>query len=86
MNEILNWPHVSVDVKLPDIHLSRSNVHKFHRYIAVCSDNRTSADKKLISHIKKIKDDESESKVYSYDFILYYLNQLTDTIKKIPGV
>ncbi|KAF2879293.1 hypothetical protein ILUMI_26885 [Ignelater luminosus] len=87
MNEILNWPHVSVEVKLPDIYLSRSNVHKFHRYIAVWGDNRVSSDKKIVSHIKKInQDDENELKVYSYDFISNYLNQLTDTLKKLPGV
>lgn len=36
--QLLNWPYLEVEVKLPDIHISRKNVHETKMHIIINDD------------------------------------------------
>ncbi|KAB0794147.1 hypothetical protein PPYR_13767, partial [Photinus pyralis] len=83
--QFLNWPHVSVSLKLPDISLTRANRHKVHRYIALDGDTVVFPEIRFIDYITKIKPG-ADFKPYSYLFFFYYFLQLNIVLQKIPKV
>lgn len=83
--EFLNYSFVYVLIKLPDLELSRCNLHEFQRYITECGDPAASPDVDFIEYIRKVNA-KNDSRVYSKDFIHAYFKQFLDVIRKIQGV
>ncbi|KAF5283513.1 hypothetical protein FQA39_LY17328 [Lamprigera yunnana] len=51
--QFLNWPNVSVTVKLPDISITRKNTHIYNRFVGLKGDTMIVPDMEDIVHITK---------------------------------
>ncbi|KRT84649.1 hypothetical protein AMK59_1136, partial [Oryctes borbonicus] len=83
--QFLNYPYVYVLIKLPDIELSRSNLHEFQRYITECGDSVCSPKIDFISYVRKSKQN-TKTKVYSIDYIHAYCKQFLEIVQKLKGI
>lgn len=83
LKEFLNWPYVSVEVKLLDLHLKRVNSHKFQRYIAKTNQKISFSENEFISKVTKFSED---AKPYTHTFFRFYFIQLFNVLQKLEGV
>lgn len=83
--QFLNWPYVSVTVKMPDISLTRCNAHKVNRYVALQGEQVVIPEIHYIDHITKTNPG-ADFVPYSYTFFFYYFLQLNIVLQKIPNV
>uniref|UniRef100_A0A1Y1KEU8 Uncharacterized protein n=2 Tax=Photinus pyralis TaxID=7054 RepID=A0A1Y1KEU8_PHOPY len=84
--QFLNWPNVDVQVTLPDISLTRSNVHQVHRFIALKGVKPPYPDTPHIAHITKLSK-EKEFQPYSYLYFFHYFHQLNVVLRRLkPNV
>ncbi|KAF5294396.1 hypothetical protein FQR65_LT10761 [Abscondita terminalis] len=81
-SEFLNWPFVSVEVKLLDLELKRVNTHNFQRYIAKANQKLPLPESKFISEVTKLSKD---GKPYTHTFFNFYFIQLFNILRKIQG-
>jgi len=87
MSELLNWPHVSVEVRLPDISISRTNTHEWQRFVALGCDVTAIPEVSSIKHIKRTSGNENcELQPFTYAFIEGYVQQLNQLLTKIPNI
>lgn len=85
LTQFLNWPNVSVHVTLPDISLTRSNIHQTHRFITLTGDSIPFPEVRHITHITKLSSDK-EFKPYSHLFFVHYFHQFTSLLQKLTMV
>nr|XP_022902508.1 uncharacterized protein LOC111415184 [Onthophagus taurus] len=76
MASFLNHPYVKYTINLPNVQLSRSNLHEFKRYLVDTEYIDIYSTAFFNSECTKICP-HTEPKVYSYNFMLYYFKQLT---------
>lgn len=74
LNELLNWPYISVRVEFLDIAFKRRNVHQFKQYLNTDYDI-ANVEEKRICYVKKTQN-KSEVAVFSYDFLYLFLSEL----------
>lgn len=85
--QFLNWPYVAIEMKLPDISITRSNEHQVQRFIALEGVPMMSPHLDHIHHITRIPEkSENEFTPYSYTFFSHYFRQLNVVLKKIPNI
>lgn len=74
---------MKVTVNLEDITFSRTNCHKFIRYVSESKDSIICPETNFIDYIRK---DNPEVKVYTEDYISEYCKQLLDIAKAMYTV
>ncbi|KAF5289739.1 hypothetical protein FQA39_LY03656 [Lamprigera yunnana] len=85
--QFLNWPNVSVTVKLPDISITRKNTHIYNRFVGLKGDTMIVPDMEDIVHITKTTEvKQVDLKPYTYNFFSYYFLQLNDVLSKISNI
>ncbi|KAF5302515.1 hypothetical protein FQR65_LT00887 [Abscondita terminalis] len=80
---LLNWPFVSVEVKLLDLELKRVNTHNLQRYIAKADQKIPVPETEFISEVTKLSD---TGKPYTHTFFNFYFIQLFNVLQKIQGI
>ncbi|KAF5294397.1 hypothetical protein FQR65_LT10762 [Abscondita terminalis] len=83
--EFLNWPHVSVEVKLPDLSFTRTVSHLYERYIGVKGDPMVVSDVRHIVSIKKLQSN-AELQPYTYNFFECYIFQVINVLDQLSCV
>lgn len=79
LNELLNWPYISVNVSFLDIAFRRRNVHQSNIYVSSTMDFpdiQENGDR--ICYIKKGKNPLDNVSVFTYDFLVAYLKEIVD--------
>ncbi|KAF5283514.1 hypothetical protein FQA39_LY17329 [Lamprigera yunnana] len=85
--QILNWPHVSVTITLPDISITRKNTHAYNRYLDFKGDTIIFSEIDHVVHITKdVEVNEADMESFTYDYFLHYFVQLYSVFFKIPNM
>ncbi|KAK4874908.1 hypothetical protein RN001_014268 [Aquatica leii] len=85
LTEFVNWPHVAVEVQLPDLHLTRTVSHVYDRFIGIKGDTMTFPENSHIIHITKLKSD-TELQPYTHRFFQCYVFQLIKVLSILPAI
>lgn len=83
MHEFLNWPYIAVDLKLPELSLSREVDNEYHRYVTICGDVTANPENDYIESITELSDDHQ---VFSYTLLHHYVNCLTTVLRSLGEV
>ncbi|KAK4874909.1 hypothetical protein RN001_014269 [Aquatica leii] len=85
LTEFLNWPNVSVEVKFPDFSFTRTNSHKYDRFIGLNVDVTSSSEINRIIQVRKLLPDLA-SQPYTYNFLYCYFFQLCRVLHEVPSI
>ncbi|XP_018333597.1 uncharacterized protein LOC108742777 [Agrilus planipennis] len=84
VKQLMNWPHVGIEIKLPDLSISRKNNLEYKRYVGLHSDIKNVPPLNTTTEVKEVKG--CSFAVFSFEFIQTYISQFLEIVKKCPKV
>lgn len=86
VKELLNWPHVTVEFKSPELFFKRKNSGEYFRFVNL--NNSYIPVPKNLEYIEKIDilDPSTLRHCYSLGFLRAYTNEYVSLLKNIKGV
>ncbi|GJQ72045.1 hypothetical protein Trydic_g3146 [Trypoxylus dichotomus] len=82
LRQLLNYPHIKVNVQFMDMEFSRASCHKFIRYISESKDSIICPETNFIDYVQ-VSDTLQDVKVYTLDYISAYCKQFLEVAKTL---